>query len=71
MLFLPESPRWMLSRGKEGGAKRMLRWLGSSDVEGELRLLKEALCEAMAQPRGALAGLFEPWLGSRFSLARD
>ncbi|KAK4428300.1 Monosaccharide-sensing protein 2 [Sesamum alatum] len=44
VLYLPESPRWLVSKGKMLEAKRVLQQLrGREDVSGEMALLVEGL----------------------------
>ncbi|XP_023748498.1 monosaccharide-sensing protein 2 [Lactuca sativa] len=44
LFFLPESPRWLVSKGKMDEAKVVLQWLrGKEDVSGEMALLVEGL----------------------------
>lgn len=43
VLYLPESPRWLVSKGKMGEAKRVLQRLrGKEDVSGTFLVLKRA-----------------------------
>ncbi|KAL0332786.1 UNVERIFIED_CONTAM: Monosaccharide-sensing protein 2 [Sesamum calycinum] len=44
IFFLPESPRWLVSKGKMKEAKQVLQMLrGTDDVSGEMALLVEGL----------------------------
>ncbi|XP_057503422.1 monosaccharide-sensing protein 2-like isoform X3 [Actinidia eriantha] len=44
MLYLPESPRWLVSKGRMLEAKQVLQMLcGREDVSGEMALLVEGL----------------------------
>ncbi|XP_020115088.1 monosaccharide-sensing protein 2-like [Ananas comosus] len=44
IFFLPESPRWLVSKGRMNEAKKVLQMLrGREDVSGELALLVEGL----------------------------
>src|ERR1022692_4121501 len=57
MLFLPESPRWLASRGHHDRARAMLaRIRGTLDVSAELQEIESSL--AHADERGHLSDLF-------------
>lgn len=57
MLFLPESPRWLLARGAVEGARKSLRKLhGSSNVETDIATLQDGLRAS----KGGFAELANP-----------
>jgi sugar porter (SP) family MFS transporter len=39
----PESPRWLMTRGRTDGARAVLQRVGIEDVEGELRAIQESI----------------------------
>jgi len=43
MLFLPSSPRWLMTKGYEGSARRMLRRLGIQDIDAAVAEIKQSL----------------------------
>lgn len=43
MLFLPSSPRWLMTKGYEGSARRMLRRLGIQDIDAAIAEIKQSL----------------------------
>jgi len=59
MLFLPESPSWLLSKNDPGATRRMLRKLGVYSSAEALESLKRDLA---ASPAAAWRDLFKPWL---------
>jgi SP family galactose:H+ symporter-like MFS transporter len=57
MLFLPESPRWLLRRGQGDKARAMLRRIrGTSNVDAELQEIELGLTRA--EEHGRLSDLF-------------
>jgi len=59
MIFLPASPRWLVSRSMADKAKDVLgRIRGGEDVDREISEIKETLGEES----GGWKELFEPWL---------
>ncbi|XP_020237695.1 monosaccharide-sensing protein 2 [Cajanus cajan] len=69
LLFLPESPRWLVSKGRMLEAKKVLQSLrGREDVSGEMALLVEglgvgvdtAIEEYIVGPANELAGEEDP-----------
>ncbi len=63
VLSLPESPRWLLARKDEAGARDALRELrGEQDVAAELREIKQGLeRERAASGAAASAGVGALW----------
>ncbi|KAL2928387.1 Monosaccharide-sensing protein 2 [Bienertia sinuspersici] len=69
VFFLPESPRWLVSKGRMSEAKKVLQWLrGREDVSAEMALLVEGLGvggdtsieEYLIEPEGGLAEEQDP-----------
>jgi len=59
MLFLPESPRWLATRGQFGHARAtLMRIRGTSDVDAELQEIERSLAHAVE--RGKLSDLLAP-----------
>jgi len=62
MMLLPDSPRWLASRGRNEDAARTLRRIrGVEDVDTEMAEIKDSL-KSEAQQTSNLAELAKPWL---------
>ncbi|KAA0889347.1 sugar porter family MFS transporter [Pusillimonas sp. ANT_WB101] len=60
MWWLPDSPRWLISRSKISQARTVLqRARTTSDVDQEIREIQQSMAQ---QGHGGLAGLFQPSL---------
>ncbi len=60
MLFLPRTPRWLMSKGHEAEARRVLvRISGDVGAEQAIMEMKAALAQ---ETGGSYADLFQPWL---------
>jgi len=63
MMFLPESPRWLISRSLHDRAREILRKThGVQDVEEHVREIQNTL----ADKGGSWSDLFQPWLRPAF-----
>ena len=55
LVFIPESPRWLLMKGKELSAIKSLSWLRATDeVTAELEKMKKDVTEKLKERKGLL-----------------
>ncbi|CAL8087068.1 unnamed protein product [Orchesella dallaii] len=63
MIFIPESPRYLVAKGKSADASRSLCWFrkktSSQEVEDEMRIIEMSVNEMKAQA-SSMSDLFEP-----------
>ncbi len=55
LLAAPESPAWLVTRGREGEARRALRWLRGpgAEVEEEMEILRKSYADARKREKAA------------------
>lgn len=60
MLFLPESPRWLVSKGREPEALHILERVRASREGAQTEM--DEIKEVSARPEGTWRDLFQPWI---------
>ena len=54
MFTVPESPRWLVSRGQDGEAGEVFARTGESDVPGQLSAIRESLADSASEGKEKL-----------------
>ena len=68
MLFLPETPRWLMSKGREDESRRILKRIEEPAlVEGSIRRMKEEIAKYKERP--GISEIFKPWLRTALIIA--
>ncbi|MGI5468846.1 sugar porter family MFS transporter [Streptomyces sp. CA-132043] len=63
LFFLPDTPRWYMSKGRTGEASAVLRrTLPAAEVDGELARIEQARALETSAQRGAWQELRTPWV---------
>lgn len=68
MLFLPETPRWLMAKGRETDGRRILKMVEEPAlIETSLRRMKEEI--ELDKRRAGFSEVFKPWLRNALIIA--
>ncbi len=68
MIFLPETPRWLMTKGREEDGRRILKMVEEpSLVESSLKRMKEEI--ERDKERAGFSEVFKPWLRNALIIA--
>ncbi len=68
MIFLPETPRWLMSKGREEESRRILKKIEEpAEVENSMNSMKEEI--AKYKERARFTEVFKPWLRTALMIA--
>lgn len=68
MIFLPETPRWLMSKGREDESRKILKRIEEpAEVENSLNNMKEEIAKYKERPK--FTEVFKPWLRTALMIA--
>lgn len=68
MFFLPETPRWLMSKGREAESRRILNRIEEpAEVENSMKDMKEEIEKYKERPK--FTEVFKPWLRTALIIA--
>jgi len=68
MIFLPETPRWLMSKGREDESRKILQRIEEpAEVENSLNNMKEEIAKYKERPK--FNEVFKPWLRTALMIA--
>jgi major inositol transporter-like SP family MFS transporter len=69
-LYLPENPRWLVSKGKEKNAVEILNFLGNQGTAAEIAQELSEIKNANDKERSGLKELMQKWVRTRIGHRR-